>query len=360
MPEESTRDVCTVHAAFDTDIPADCAEFNPWDPRVVAVGKYLLKDAATQTKEGAVDLYCVSADHSRVTLAGSFTTGAVFDCKWLTRDTLVLARSDGLLETRRVDVDPDGCCLREEGAARHIPTECGPVTYVAPRGLRLATAHGGGKCAVWDLGEGGDDATAVAALKTAELAGHEYDAWVAAWHDENTVWTGGDDARLALWDLRMSAETPVWAKRQDMGVTSIAPHPTRPVVAVGSYDESLVLWDVRAVGSGGRPLRKAAADAADTEGGGVWRLKWHKEHQDVLLAACMHAGFRVFRLEDEAQFVCRAEYHGPHNNLAYGADWQPMTATDSDGRKVLVAATASFYDKKFSVWSVPLDCVLDH
>ena len=336
---------------FDIALPSDCAEFNPWDASCLALGTYFLKDADTQAKEGAVEFYRVRGHNGDggVARVGRLETGAVFDLKWLARDTVVLARADGVVEARRVDLstgaaDAPVCASTEAG--------CGPATYVDCGPSTLATAHATGRIALWD-----------AALRTDASPlrywhAHDYEAWVAV-HDgtcPSCVWSGGDDGVLKLWDARCDEggeiELVPWARRRfDMGVTAVACHAQRELVAVGSYDESLTLWDVR---SPRAPLQIAAAPRDATAGGGVWRLKWHRAHPDVLLAACMHVGYRVFVLGggDDPALTLAAEYHGAHTCLAYGADWMPPSDdTDPD---VLLAATCSFYDKKLSFWRMPL------
>ena len=40
-------------------------------------------------------------------------------------------------------------------------------------------------------------------------------------------------------------------------------------------------------------------------GGGVWRLKWHPSRRELLLGACMHAGFRVLEVSGTAAGPCK-------------------------------------------------------
>lgn len=363
-----------VIGTFDIELPSDCAEFNPWDASCLALGTYFLKDADTQTKEGAVELYRVCGHNGcdGVVRTGRFCTGAVFDLKWLARDTVVLARADGVVEARSTAPGAVPVCAS--------PAACGPATYVdcgfadgdTAAATTLATAHATGRVALWDA------ALRPGAGPLQHWRAHDYEAWVAV-HDRACpacVWSGGDDGALKLWDTRTAPRhssdgdgseggdsdaaevvlAPCARRRFDMGVTAVACHAARPLVAVGSYDESLTLWDVR---SPRAPLQAAAAPRAATAGGGVWRLKWHRAHPDVLLAACMHVGYRVFVLHgggdsssDAPALTLAAEYRGAHTSLAYGADWMPPSAaTDPD---VLVAATCSFYDKKLSFWRMPL------
>ena len=83
------------------------------------------------------------------------------------------------------------------------------------------------------------------------------------------------------------------------GVCCIAPCPSTPhLLATGSYDERARLWDARMLRA---PLVEHEC------GGGVWRLKWHPERRDVLLAACMHAGFAVLHVPGLEQPPADAE-----------------------------------------------------
>jgi diphthamide biosynthesis protein 7 len=102
-------------------------------------------------------------------------------------------------------------------------------------------------------------------------------------------------------------------------------------------------------------------------GGGVWRLKWHPHHQDLLLAACMHNGFKVVSYTPGTPGAAAAAAAATqpaatdadatkgetfaliascmeHDSLAYGTDWC------HDVQSPHLVGSASFYDKTFMLW----------
>nr|XP_045600588.1 diphthine methyltransferase-like [Procambarus clarkii]XP_045600596.1 diphthine methyltransferase-like [Procambarus clarkii] len=167
---------------------------------------------------------------------------------------------------------------------------------------------------------------------------HEFEAWITAFDYWNpcTIYTGGDDCKFRRFDVRVNPASPVsTSNAHNAGVTSIhSSVKSEYVLASGSYDEIVHLWDTRKLKT---PVSSVSL------GGGIWRLKWEPHGRPLLLAACMHNGYHVINnsVSDMQIFASFKE----HESLAYGVDWW---AESTDLRNVI--ASASFYDHLLCLW----------
>ncbi|EQC39704.1 hypothetical protein SDRG_03132 [Saprolegnia diclina VS20] len=325
----------TTHATRDTELHADCVESCPVPglEHLVAVGTYhLTKHPAApgetplpDTRRGTVRLHALSRDAANAVAVTDVAThvmqSGIFDMKW-SRDRvyekalLGLATAAGTLEllawsedwSNRVHATPDP---------------------------KIAVSQSNSNLSVWQQTPSGLEA--IREWRAHDMFGQDIEVWITAWHAhvEHVLYSGGDDAVFKGWDLRM--DRPTFLKRDvhSMGVCSVQSHPLdEHLVAVGSYDEAITLWDARHMST---PLLRHET------GGGVWRLKWHPEQKTWLLAACMHNGFQILDMSPEGSDM-RVHYT-KQTSLAYGVDWwygEPSTRTVGSG---------SFYDHSFHVWS---------
>jgi len=244
--------------------------------------------------------------------------------------------------------------------------------------LAVVGADGGARILAWR--ESGD----LEVVDERECA-HDLEAWAVAFaHPRSSlgsnggggfIFTGADDAAFKGWDLRAGLDRSppafVNSRTHGAGVTCVAPSPHDPhVVATGSYDDKVRLWDCRFIR---RPTE--TCDGVDC-GGGTWRLRWHPERRAMACAA-MGGGVAIVdwsgresRSIDEIDGANRAEaeaggvesesggvwepgslsvafrYEG-HGSIAYGADW----GWKRGGAPEDVVVSCSFYDKGLHVWS---------
>ena len=308
------------------------------------VGQLLLLDTAS----GAL------VERQRIDGAG------VLDCAWRPagaadeRALLATATSEGFAELHALEADAAGGGARLADAGR---AECAGAglslmgcAWSRP-GAELALSSTAGWLYVCAMAEGG------APRCTRSWQAHELEGWAVAFDeaDPAALYSGGDDAVLKRWDLRCDAADGAAVaatnrRAHGAGVCCVSPSPLAPhLVATGSYDEVARLWD-------SRQLRQPLAEVGC--GGGVWRLKWHPSRRELLLGACMHAGFRVLEVAGGAAdgdgapaLRVAASYtaHGVGDALGYGADW---AHGGGGGSEPLRAATCSFYDRKLHLWTV--------
>jgi diphthamide biosynthesis protein 7 len=135
-------------------------------------------------------------------------------------------------------------------------------------------------------------------------------------------------------------------KNFEAGVTVISPHPRIDnVVACGSYDETVAIFDLRKVSNQEpKPLCHSKS-----MGGGLWRIKWHPSNDNQLLLGAMHGGCRVVQLNNENSDLQILQKFSSHQSMAYGADW---LAFQDQTKKVEAVASCSFYDRALYLWEV--------
>ena len=275
-----------------------------------------------------------------VRLTGVVNSSGILDMKWSANgDFLFTANSNGGLS--RYLYGKSGDLLLQECFVIDESLICMSLDVIESRDSMqsnlLLSSFTSGMLAIVDV---------CTSTVTEKWKGHDYDAWIVAkdaWC-QNIIYSGGDDCKFKTWDMRMIDAPVHTSKAHSMGVCSIQGSKMREhVLLSGSYDEHVLVWDTR--------NRKIPICDIET-GGGVWRLKWHPESENVFLAACMHNGFKIFKTCDFSSFISTHSYK-EHQSLAYGCAWITLNDNIGDIKNSLVA-TCSFYDNLLKVWR-PLD-----
>lgn len=202
---------------------------------------------------------------------------------------------------------------------------------------------------------------------------HSFEAWCTTYDSwrPDVLYSGGDDCHFCCWDVRQSLFKPVFREKKthQMGVTSIQTNPHQEsILASGSYDEKLRIWDTRMA-------EKPIAEKVLELGGGVWKLKWNPHDKNFLAAACMHNGFMIVKMLGDEPLV--AMEYKKHESLAYGVDWFKGALTSIGTKPMLdvveedltsnfgeqkdlpvegarrfsaLLASCSFYDRSLHAW----------
>ncbi|XP_058087795.1 uncharacterized protein LOC131234831 [Magnolia sinica] len=346
-----------LHRPFQMDVAqyfldgnADAVEFCPHHlfHHVLAAATYTLQEGVQPNRSGSISLFSVDVD-AGLELLHRIETAGVFDIKWNqgqanTHPLLAQADADGFLRLHRFGYSSDvpesrGAILGEVGVEKVDSSMCLCLDW-NPSSTSLAVGLSSGS-------------VSIVALKEAQLQiwqswkAHDFELWTTSFdtHQPQLLYTGSDDCRFSCWDLRESHTVSVFqnTKTHKMGVCCIAKSPMDSnALLTGSYDEFLRVWDVR---STSKPINETSICL----GGGVWRIKHHPNMPGLVLAACMHNGFAVARIESGNVEV--VETYGKHESLAYGADWQHGGLCMEDGKeKGTIVATCSFYDRLLRIW----------
>ena len=190
------------------------------------------------------------------------------------------------------------------------------------------------------------------------------EVWITSFdpQDKNTVFSGGDDGIMKLWDLRLqgtSSRPVATCSEFEAGVTSMCWNKGDPsYITVGSYDGHVRLFDKRNIGH-------AVSDYDVQNNAGIWRIKYkHNTNYYVdgaasatsgtkneLLLAAMRAGFIVMNYDADRRFNERVVYlEQGTESLAYGVDYVYKKGSDVDRLEGYVGS-CSFYNHLMHVWS---------
>ena len=284
----------------------------PLQPDALAANRHILAaatyrlDPNTNTRNGNVHLFHAKTDHKPHTVQTHKTkdmAGVLDLCfvKQHTRLFIAAAASDQSLHLFTLSEDENTLC----------PTACGLCQDAGDALMSLAssqTAHTtriaacstSGRVYLFDFNQ----STQLQLLNDWEA--HSLEVWSVAFDPTcpHTLFSGGDDAALLRWDLRSRSVTSSNRRSHKAGVCCISPRLlSRPhEMVTGSYDETIRLWDTRQLRV---PLSELRVE------GGVWRLKWHPYEPEIMLAACMHNGFKIIRASKDGSSLDEVGIHFP-------------------------------------------------
>lgn len=334
-------------ANFSLEGNADAVEFCPHYPshHILAAATYTLQEGIQPNRSGSISLFSVSID-TGLQLLHRVETAGIFDIKWNQDGTsvhplLAQADADGHLRLHGLECTSgvtEGV-LKEVGGEKVSSAMCLCLDW-HPLATSLSVGLSDGSVSIVTLRE--------SQIQTSQAwEAHDFELWTTSFdiHQPQLLYTGSDDCRFSCWDLRESPSRQVFqnSKAHKMGVCCITKSPQNPnILLTGSYDEFLRVWDVRSTS-------KPVTENSLCLGGGVWRIKHHPDISGLVLAACMHNGFAVVRIEGDS--INLIETCNKHESLAYGADWQRGEFPMNDGRgKGPLVATCSFYDRLLRIW----------
>ena len=203
---------------------------------------------ATGSRDNTVKIWDLSPDNKSatcvVTLAGhiDYVTSVTFHPTATTPPLLASGSRDNTVKLWHLSPDSTTCVATLEGHTGH-------VNYVAfhPTEPLLATGSQDKTVKLWLMSSDNSSATCVATL-----ADHLAPVYSVAFHPtEPLLATGSGDTTVRVWRISLSAATCVGGLVLPVSpgnggykraVTSVAFHPTAPLLATGSADHTVRLW----------------------------------------------------------------------------------------------------------------------
>ncbi|XP_031829648.2 diphthine methyltransferase [Nomia melanderi] len=354
---------------FDTEFSADSIEWCPSNSHktIFVCGTYqLMKDeespvnTSQSRRLGQIYMFKIN-ENGCLTLLQKLEVPAVLDMKWAhmcqNRILLGVVNSLGYLQIYQLKNDKEKEnleLLTEEKVASDREVLALSLDWCSGRwidnnesNLNVIVSDSKGFITLFKINE--NDLVVINSWSA-----HKFEAWITAFDywDTNVIYSGGDDCKFQRFDTRMETNPTAINKTHGAGVTSLHSNASKEfVLASGSYDESLRLWDVRNIK---RPISETSL------GGGVWRLKWDPFARNYLLAACMYGGFRIVDCENVETPSVIGEYN-EHESLAYGCDWSFLKSAEitqrmhkTEVQNVYLISTCSFYDHILKLSAVHL------
>ncbi|KAK3603944.1 hypothetical protein CHS0354_036917 [Potamilus streckersoni] len=171
--------------------------------------------------------------------------------------------------------DPNGKCSQELTLRGHKEEGYGLSWSPILNGKRLSASEDDIIC-LWDINfrlKGG--------VIYATNASREHRTIVndVAWHPsaENIFGSVGDDRKLMLWDTRSNnASNIVHAHASDVHCLGFNPH-HKFIVATGSLDESIALWDIRNF--------KYKLYSLEAHKDAIFQLQWSSHNENILASS---------------------------------------------------------------------------
>lgn len=155
-----------------------------------------------------------------------------------------------------------------EGAkARHLAWKGSLISLAwSPDAKVVACGSQDSSVHFWRLSSGQDS----------QMSGYPFKPKALAWDSDSKLLATSGDATITVWDFRgkgPEGTRPLQLESHQGICTHLAFSPRRGVLASGSQDTSVLLWEPR---RGTRPIRYAFLDDEVTV------LSWHPEHQGLL------------------------------------------------------------------------------
>lgn len=302
---------------------------------LLACGGYRLKDANTQTKEGAILTYWASHDQDSATwrldhCSTVSCSGGLFDLTLAHDDTLWAADSEGAItqydnklnRIRSLTLDKEDMDI---GASALSVSCSGPSLLVC--------SSSSGRVAAFDRATG---------ERTTNAKPHALEAWVArVAYDGTSVLSGSDDSLLCLTDLRsLSTSTN---RHHAAGVTLIE-RMGDPYILTGSYDEHMRIFDIRM-------LTRPPVCSLRLPGCGPWRAHplplSSPASSGLWCVAAMYGGMAIVDVNTNEMKIKQIV---EHESLVYGAHSvaPPLSCRSS------LFTSCSFYSPSLALWAVDL------
>ena len=189
---------------------------------------------------------------------------------------------------------------------------------------------------------------------------HDYGIWSIKLleNNENIILTGGEDAKIKLWDLRSknkNKEEKVNDKSYQSSINYIDILKfdlSKNILITGSYNEKIIFFDLR---NFPKELKSIKTEHSS------WDMKQTTlGNKNIILISSIHEGFNIWEIDNEKELEMKHVLRLPltkekdifHKSIVYGVDIKQNI--DNENNKSVDILSCSFCDNLMMYWNYSL------